>query len=126
MALPTPDQFTSTMREHALEHVSPEQLKELMPHLLSAFETLAPFQPMSVRPVPPPWRSTALAFEASWPDAYSLTVATRLPPFQGSPTQITLSRAGQMVYALGSTYDHLAASVELCMSHRPVVLVPRN
>ncbi|GAB2940807.1 hypothetical protein GCM10027048_01500 [Hymenobacter coalescens] len=111
----TPPEFAAALRDHSPDGIAPEHLDELTAQLLTAFEAVKPYRPLTIRPASPPWGGAALAFEATWADTHALVVATRLPPAQGSPAQLTLRRAGQLVYAVSSNPDHLATAVSLCL-----------
>ncbi|RTQ46740.1 hypothetical protein EJV47_20410 [Hymenobacter gummosus] len=115
MPIPAPEELAAALRVQAPAGIDPAHLDELTGYLLTAYEAVQAYQPLSMRPVQAPWGGAALAFEASWPDTHSLVVATRRPPEQGSPAQLTLRRAGQLVYAVSSTPEHLATAVTLCL-----------
>jgi hypothetical protein len=108
-------EFAAVLQAQAPDGIDAPQIAELTTHLLTAYEALRPYRPLSVRPVHAPWGGAALAFEASWPDTHALLVAARMPPEQGSPAQLTLRRAGQLEYAVSSTLEHLPAAVALCL-----------
>jgi hypothetical protein len=115
MPIPSPEEFATALHQQAPAGVDPAYIDELTRYLLTAYDAVLPYQPLAMRPVQAPWGGAALAFEASWPDTHSLVVATRRPPEQGSPAQLTLRRAGQLVYAVSSTPEHLPTSVTLCL-----------
>lgn len=117
MPIPTVHDFAAALLASAAD-AAPAELAALRDPLLTAFEEVKSFRPLSVRPVKAPWEEgAALAFEASWPDTHALLVAARASAEteQGSAAQLRLSRAGQTIYAVNSTPEQLATDVALCL-----------
>lgn len=131
MSFPSVHDFAAALHAAAAQ-AAPGQLDELYNPLLTAFEEVKSFRPLSVRLVSPPWEGAALAFEACWPDTHALLVAARVPAGQtGATAQLTLRRAGQMVYAVNSTTEQLATDVGLCLGrhirrHGPTPSAPAS
>lgn len=112
MPIPTVHDFAAALQASAAD-VAPAELAALHNPLLTAFEEVKSFRPLSVRPVKAPWEG-GLAFEASWPDTHALLVAARVSDEAGA-AQLRLSRAGQTIYAVNSTPEQLATDVALCL-----------
>lgn len=112
MPIPTVHDFAAALRASAVD-VAPAELAALHDPLLTAFEEVKSFRPLSVRPVKAPLEG-GLAFEASWPDTHALLVAARVSDDAGA-AQLRLSRAGQTIYAVNSTPEQLATDVALCL-----------
>ncbi|OON66980.1 hypothetical protein [Hymenobacter sp. CRA2] len=120
MPIPSRPDFKAALRTHATSQTTPEQFDELLQPLLAAWEAVLAFQPLSTMPVAPPWSEPALAFEAAWADTNSLIVAVRVKAEHGTPAQIMLRRAGQLEYAFGTSYEHLAEAIQQRLSRHHV------
>ncbi|RAK70456.1 hypothetical protein [Hymenobacter edaphi] len=114
MPIPTVHEFAAALHASAADAESAE-LAVLSNPLLTAFEEVKSFRPLSVRLVKAPWEGTALAFEASWPDTHALVVAARVSAEHGTSAQLMLRRAGQTIYAVNSTPEQLATDVAQCL-----------
>ncbi|KUG09074.1 hypothetical protein [Solirubrum puertoriconensis] len=93
-------------------------LDALLDQLHPAVEAVAGYGPRGLKPAAAPWPEPALAFEATWPDTRTLTVALRQCPRQGSQAQVTLYQSGKLAMALGCQPEQLASTVTLCLSRQ--------
>lgn len=127
MPIPTVHDFAAALLASAAD-AAPAELAALHDPLLTAFEEVKSFRPLSIRPVKAPWEGAALAFEASWADTHALLVAARASPEPTSAAQLRLSRAGQTIYAVNSTPEQLATDVALCLGrhirHQAAASIP--